>query len=363
MREMMIMNSASVSVHALRLNRWWGAVLAVAALATQTGCGKKAAADPGAAAAMAVPVIAVEAKLQPVVESLSLVGSLLANELVDIKSETEGTVQEIKFTEGQLVNKGDLLIRLDETKFASALAEAESNFKLSKATFERSQELSRNHLISQQEYDQAAATFELNRATVERRQRDLKDARIYAPFSGVISTRYVSPGQVIARDTRMTVLVDLDPVKVEINVPERFLSQVRVGQELDLSVAAFGAKKFRGKVYFVAPEVDPLTRTAVVKAEVPNPQHELSPGMFANLDLTLKVRDQAIVIPESALVMQQDKMSVWVVGADDSVQPRPVIVGLRMPGLIEITQGLQSGEKVITEGIQKMRPGGKVKAS
>lgn len=359
----MIMNSASVSVHALRLNRWWGAVLAVAALATQTGCGKKAAADPGAAAAMAVPVIAVEAKLQPVVESLSLVGSLLANELVDIKSETEGTVQEIKFTEGQLVNKGDLLIRLDETKFASALAEAESNFKLSKATFERSQELSRNHLISQQEYDQAAATFELNRATVERRQRDLKDARIYAPFSGVISTRYVSPGQVIARDTRMTVLVDLDPVKVEINVPERFLSQVRVGQELDLSVAAFGAKKFRGKVYFVAPEVDPLTRTAVVKAEVPNPQHELSPGMFANLDLTLKVRDQAIVIPESALVMQQDKMSVWVVGADDSVQPRPVIVGLRMPGLIEITQGLQSGEKVITEGIQKMRPGGKVKAS
>jgi len=130
-----------------------------------------------------------------------------------------------------------------------------------------------------------------------------------------------------------------------------------------LSVAAFGSKKFRGKVYFVAPEVDPLTRTAIVKAEVPNPQHELSPGMFANLDLTLKIRDQAIVIPESALVMQQDKMSVWVVGADDSVQPRPVIVGLRMPGLIEITQGLQSGEKVITEGIQKMRPGGKVKAS
>ncbi|HXU77803.1 MAG TPA: biotin/lipoyl-binding protein, partial [Methylomirabilota bacterium] len=104
------MNLASVSAHALRLNRWLGAVLAMAAVATQTGCGKKAAADPGAAAAMAVPVIAVEAKLQPVVESLSLVGSLLANELVDIKSETEGTVQEIKFTEGQLVNKGDLLI-------------------------------------------------------------------------------------------------------------------------------------------------------------------------------------------------------------------------------------------------------------
>src|SRR5262249_272893 len=149
---------------------------------------------------------------------------------------------------------------------ATALAEAESNFKLSKTTYERAQQLSREHLISQQEYDTAASTFELNKATVGRRQRDLKDARIYAPFSGVIGARYVSPGQVIARATRMTVLVDLDPVKVEISVPERFLSQVRVGQELELSVAAFGARKFRGKVYFVAPEVDPITRTAVVKA-------------------------------------------------------------------------------------------------
>jgi membrane fusion protein (multidrug efflux system) len=327
-----------------------------------SGCGKKAAPE-GGGAAMAVPVVAVEARLQPVVESLSLVGSVLANELVDIKSETEGTVQEIKFTEGQVVHKGDLLIRLDETKFATALAEAESNFKLSKATFERSQELSRSRLISQQEFDQAAATYELNRATVERRQRDLKDARIFAPFSGIISARYVSPGQVIARDTRMTVLVDLDPVKVEIGVPERFLGQVRVGQELEMTVAAFATNKFRGKVYFIAPEVDPLTRTAVVKAEVPNPEHQLRPGMFANLDLTLKVRDQAIVIPESALMMQQDKTSVWVVDADEMAQPRPVIVGLRMPGLVEITQGLQNGEKVITEGTQKVRPGGKVKAS
>jgi membrane fusion protein (multidrug efflux system) len=336
--------------------------LLMALLTPITGCGKKAAAGAGGGG-MAVPVIAVEAKLQPITESLSLVGSILANELVEIKSEADGTVQEIKFTEGQQVNKGDLLIRLDETKFTTALAEAESNFKLSKATFERAQELSKGRLISQQEYDQAAATFELNRATVERRQRDLKDARIYAPFSGVVGARIVSPGQVIARDTRMTVLVDLDPVKVEISVPERFLSQVHVGQELELSVAAFGTRKFRGQVYFVAPEVDPATRTALIKAQVANPQQELHPGMFANLDLTLKVRDAAVVIPESALVLQQDKTSVWVVDADETAQPRPVVIGLRMPGLIEITRGLQNGEKVITEGTQKVRPGGKVKAS
>src|SRR4029077_6553599 len=181
-----------------------------------------------------------------------------------------------------------------------------------------------------------------------------------APFSGVVGARYVSPGQVIAKDTRLTVLVDLDPVKAEVSVPERFLSQVRVGQELELSVAAFQNKKFRGKVYFVAPELDPATRTAVIKAQLPNTDRELKPGMFANLDLTLQVRDQAVVIPESALLLQQKNASVMVVGADDTVQFRPITVGFRMPGLIEVTHGLKSGERVITEGVQKVGPGAKV---
>jgi membrane fusion protein (multidrug efflux system) len=339
----------------------WPVLALVVCVVVISGCGKKPVA--GGGGGMVVPVVAVEAKRQPVTESLSLVGSILANEWVEIRSETEGTVQEINFQEGQQVTKGDLLIRLDETKFSTALAEAESSFKLSKANFERSEQLFKDRLVSQQDYDQAAAMYALNKATVERRKRDLKDTRLYAPFSGLVSARYVSPGQVIARDTRLTVLVDLDPVKVEVNVPERFLGQVRVGQELELSVAAFGNKKFRGKVYFVAPEVDPLTRTALVKAQIANAEHELRPGMFANLDLTLKVRDEAVVIPESALVQQQDKASVWVVGADDTAQPRAVVVGLRMPGFVEITGGLQSGERVITEGTQKVRPGGKVKAT
>src|SRR5215831_18562559 len=117
------------------------------------GCGKKS--DAGGAGGFAVPVVAAEARLEPVSESLSLVGSVLANEQVEIKSETDGTVQDINFNEGQPVNKGDLLIRLDETKFATALAEAESTFQLAKANFERAGHLSQDHTISRQEYDQA----------------------------------------------------------------------------------------------------------------------------------------------------------------------------------------------------------------
>jgi membrane fusion protein, multidrug efflux system len=311
---------------------------------------------------MAIPVITAEAKLMPVTESLSLVGSLLANEYVEIKSETEGVIEKINFEEGQRVNKGDLLIQLDETKFTTALVEAEAAYKLSEATYERAKQLNNDKLISSQEYDQAAAVFTANQASVERRKRDLKDTRIYASFSGYIGARTVSPGQVIARNTPLTVLVDLDTVKVEVSVPERFLGQLRIGQDLELSVAAYPGRKFRGRLYFVAPDVEPLSRTAVVKAQIPNAEHELKPGMFANLDLTLQVREKAVVIPEGALVFNQQTVTVWVIGQDETVKPRPVKLGVRMAGAVEIVQGLEPGENVVVEGIQKIMPGAKVKA-
>jgi membrane fusion protein (multidrug efflux system) len=322
------------------------------------GCSKKS--DAGAAGGFAVPVVAAEARLEPVSESLSLVGSIVANEQVEIKSETEGTVQDINFNEGQPVNKGDLLIRLDETKFSTALAEAESTFQLAKANFERAGHLAQDRTISRQEYDQAASAVNVSEAAMKRRERELKDARIYAPFSGIVGARYVSPGQVIDKNTRLTVLVDLNPVKVEMNVPERFLNQVRTGQQIEISVAAFQSKKFSGKVYFVSPELESTTRTAMVKAEIPNPDAELKPGMFANLDLTVKVRDQAVVIPEAAIMLQQTNASVFVVGPDNSVQFRPVRLGFRMPGRVEVLDGVRGGENVIVEGVQKVGPGAKV---
>ena len=326
-----------------------------------TGCSKKAVGAPGEI--FAVQVIAVEAKRQPVTESLSLIGSLAANEMVEIKAETEGIVQDILFGEGQRVEKGQLLIRLDETKIATALAEAESNFKLSQANFERAKQLFKGQLISQQDYDQVTASFDVNQATVDRRKRELKDTRICAPFAGIMGARIISPGQVIARDAVLSWLVDLDPIKVELNVPERFLSQVQVGQTLDLKVAAYPTNRFQGKVYFVAPSVDSNTRTTLVKAEIPNPKRELKPGMFANLDLTVNVRENSIVIPEAALsqLLDGNRAIVFAVDTNSTVQLRPVKLGLRLAGQVEIVGGLEAGEKVVVEGVQKIGPGAKVK--
>jgi membrane fusion protein (multidrug efflux system) len=326
------------------------------------GCQKQDAAG-RAAARQPVQVVAVEARRQSVSETLPLVGALAANEMVEIKSETEGTVQEILFQEGQFVKKGDLLVKLDETKFAASLAQAEANLKLAQATFERNQRLLQDKLISQQEFDQSASAYTVSLRVVDWMRRQLEDALIHAPFDGVISARQISPGQVISKNSTLTWLVDLDPVKVEFNVPERFLSQLRVGQPIQINVAAFPGSKFPGKVFFIAPYVDPEEHTALVKAEVPNPERALKPGMFANLDLTLTVREQAVVIPEAALsqMLEGNRANVLIVTETNTVDLRPVQLGVRLAGHVEVLSGLRGGEKVIVEGTQKVGPGSPVK--
>ena len=325
------------------------------------GCGKKktGAAPPK----MEMQVVVVEAKQQPISEIISLVGNLLANESVEIKSEIDGTIAEINFNEGQRVQKGDLLIRIDERKLAASVAESEANFKLSESNFKRSEQLLKEKLIAQQEFDQVSSQFQINKANLELKRQQLKDARIGAPFSGIVGGRNVSPGQVIAKNMTLTWLTDVDPIKVEVSVPERFVSQLKIGQSIAIKVATYPDKKFEGEVYFIAEQVDPATRTAFVKAKLPNPELLLKPGMFANIDLTLNVRENAVVIPETALnrVMEGNRANVFIVDEKSIAQMKPVKLGIRLAGKVEILEGIQAGDKVIVEGIQKIGPGSQVK--
>jgi membrane fusion protein (multidrug efflux system) len=339
-------------------------VPAAALLGAVTGC--RPGATPGAGGGgppggFAVQVVAVEAKRQPVTETIPLVGSIAPNEMIEVKAETDGIVREIAFDEGRRVEKGALLVALDETKLEADLREAQANAQLSQATFARTEQLFRDRLISQQEHDQAAATFAMTKAMLERRERDLRDARVVAPFAGLTGARQISPGQVISRSTTLTWLVDLDTVKVEVNVPERVLNQLRVGQAVEFKVAAFPGETFRGEVYFISPQLDEGTRTALVKARIPNPDHKLRGGMFANLDLALQLRDQALVIPEPAIINNGDATMVFAVTGTNTAAMRPVKIGLRLAGQAEVLEGLGAGEKVVVEGTQKLFPGAAVK--
>lgn len=325
------------------------------------GCGNKKGSDMAARmAGMSVNVVAVQAKKQSIEDKISLVGSMAANESVEIKSEIDGAIEEIKFEEGQNVEKGQLLIAVDKSKLEASLAQAEANLKLAETTGKRYQSLVESQAISKQEFDQAQGSLEAARASADLVRAQLRDATIEAPFAGVMGERLISVGQFITKGASLTFLISQNPMKAEFHIPEKYLGRLKEKQTIEIAVAAYPNEVFKGEVYFIDPQINALTRTALVKALVPNLDRKLRVGMFANLDLIVNVREDAIVIPETALIPKDEEVSVFVIDAESKAQPRLVKVGIRMADFVEILSGLAADEKVITEGFQKIGPGSKV---
>jgi membrane fusion protein (multidrug efflux system) len=338
-----------------RLGRAAGAALGlVAALAA--GCGRG---GPGGHGEMVVNVVVFASRQQAVQERVPLVGTLEANEAVALMSELDGTVETVRFEEGQPVAAEDVLLEFDRGKLRASLAAAVAELQAAEARLARYQHLVDSGAVSRQELDDAAAARERLSAAADLAQEHLRDAVVRAPFDGAIGERLVSPGQFVTRGEPLAWVVDLDPIKAEFRVPERYLGRLKPGQSVDVRVAAYD-KRFTGEVTFVDPQVDEATRTVLVKAAIPNPDGALRRGMFANLDLILQVRPRAVVIPESALLLRGETASVFVV-EEDVAQPREVTAGLRLPGFVEIASGLKPGELVVVEGTQKLRPGASVK--
>ena len=326
------------------------------------GCKK---ADPGTAdeGAFAVPVVVAEAKLEPISERIFVVGTLAPNEVVDIKSEIDARVEELGFDEGEAVNRGQILFKLDDAKLRAAVNLADANFLLAETVLERNRSLLESRSISQQELDRSVATHAATQASLELARQNLIDATILAPFDGVMGARMISPGQVVNQGTILTTIVDTSPLKAEFNMPERFIGQLTIGQTIEIRVTAYETETFSGEVYFISPQVNTSSRTVLMKARVPNDDGRLIPGMFGNLDLILNVKESAIVIPESPVSYRGDLASVYVVTPEGEADLRSVRVGIRLAGRLEITEGVAVGERVVIEGTQKIGPGSPVSIS
>lgn len=340
------------------------AAVAAGAYLYQRGNGQAAAVAAPAPAAKAgggMPVEAEVVRNERLAREIIAVGGLRSDESVKLSPEISGRIHSIHFSEGQAVQSGELLFRLDDSVYAAELDQARASLRLSQADHDRAQELFARKLVSVRERDTAAARLDVDRATVALAEARLAKTRIRAPFAGVAGLRSVSPGDYVTPGQALAPLEALSVLKADFRLSEGALSAIRVGQSLNLEVDAFPGEVFPGKVYAIDPRLSEESRSVGVRARVPNADRRLRPGLFAKVKLVISEKPQAILVPEQAIVPQGDKPFVYVI-AEGKAALRPVELGLRAGGRVEIVSGLSEGETVITAGMQKIGPGSPVMA-
>ncbi len=327
--------------------------LAVLASAALSGCGG----GPGGPPGFSVNVITAPVLVTDVVQSFQAGGSLAPDEAVDLVSESGGRVEAIRIQEGARVAKGDVLFEVDLQKAVANLATARARKNVAQSTANRAASLLKAGAVSQDDNDQAQAELENARANLIEAERRITNARIAAPFDGRVGARQVSPGQVVPPGAHLARLIDDDPVKIAVNLPERFAGRIDTGSRLDISITAAPDQTWTGSVYFVSPEVDARTRTFLIKGTIPNPDGRLKPGMFADATVEMGVDRDALLVPESAIVQGVGQATLFAVSPEGKAQARSVVLGQRLPGQVQVLSGVAAGDVVITEGVQKVRDG------
>ena len=332
------------------------AAIGVAALAALlAGCGDDAPAASGGGGGGAESVAVVTSPIveKPLAVEVEALGTARANEAVEITAKSANTVITIRFDEGQLVKRGDLLVELDAAQARADLAAAEAALAETKSAYARSRTLLSQQALSQAQLEQIEATLLANEARVAASKARLSDTMIRAPFDGRMGLRRVSVGALVSPGAVITTLDDTSTMKVDFDVPEIFLSVLKPGLAVRAKSAAYPDESFDGSIESVDSRVDPVTRSIKVRAKLPNREGRLRAGMFLTVLVT---RDPlpGLVVPEQALVPERGEVYVFVV-ADGRALRRVVTIGRRSPGEVEILSGVVAGERVVIEGTQQIR--------
>lgn len=340
----------------------------VLALSATVGCSKKETPAAGAGApggrpgsarsAQAVEVVPLERRdLQ---ETLNLVGTLAANESADIRPEIGGLVRAIYFEEGQPVKQGEVMLKIDDSELQAQFAQVQARYNLAKLNVDRSSNLSETRTIPQSEFDRALSEFAAAEAERSLLQLRLEKTEVKAPFDGIAGSRVISPGDFVTTSTVVTNVNDLSRMKIEFQVPERYLAKVKPGskvQALIRSETSDSETAIDGEVYFVSSTIDRASRASEVKAILAKPPGSLRPGMFANITLVLDVREQVLAVPEGAILADVRGVQIIVVAEKDGAkiaQFVPVKTGLRTRGLVEVSPvkgDLATGTEVVASGV------------
>jgi membrane fusion protein (multidrug efflux system) len=306
-----------------------------------------------------VAVITTQPVSKEFAHEVEALGTVRANESVDITAKVADRIAAIRFTEGQQVRKGEVLAELDSGEARADLAAAKAAESDSRSQYRRSQELFQTRALSEAQLDQLQATMLANEARVAAAQSRVDDRVITAPFSGRVGLRNVSLGGLVNPGDIITTLDDLSVVKLDFSVPEVFLATLKPGLTVQARSSAYPQEVFAGRVASIDTRVDSVSRSVAIRALVDNSDGRLRPGMFMTLRLT-RSEGEALMLAEQAIVPENDSHFVFVVDGGRA-QKRQVTIGRRRPGEVEILDGLTIADRVVVDGTLNVRDGSAVR--
>lgn len=293
------------------------------------------------------------AKHEKFENNIVVTGSLMANESVELASEISGKIDHIFFKEGQYVQKGKLLVQTNVADLEANLQRVRYTAELNSATEKRQKRLLDKEAISKEEYEIAFTNLKTTQAEIEGLKAEVAKSKISAPFSGTIGLRYVSEGSYITPSTKIASLYNVDPIKVEFTVPSRYTGLIKKGTEITFLTEA-GSEENHATVYAVEPQIDPVTRTLTVRAQTANPDNSMIPGQFIRINLNLASKDDAILIPTTAIMPKADGHTVFVV-RNGEAHVVEVQLGERTANRVEVLEGITVGDTVAIAGVPQLK--------
>jgi membrane fusion protein (multidrug efflux system) len=314
-----------------------------------------------------VSVEVAKVEITQLVDDAQTVGSLRSRQGVMVRPEISGRITQLNFRDGERVRKGQLLVQLDDQLPQAQVKQSQAELSIAQANHKRNQELLAQNFISQRTVDESAASLEVAQAKLALSVATAARLKITAPFDGITGIRSANVGDYLKDGSDIVNLEDIDAVFVDYRLPERFQTRLKKGQRATVDLDALPGRKFEAVVLAIDPLIDANGRSVGVRGCIDNRQLTLRPGMFARVTTVFGERNQARVIPEEAIVPQGGKVFVIkVVDNGDAANPAKVSqrtevkVGIRRPGRVEIVEGLEPDDVVVTAGHQRLQKDGTV---
>lgn len=304
-------------------------------------------------------VVLHELSEQNVTESLQAIGTTRSFEAIELTSTVTERVIAMPMTEGRAVTKGTVLVELEKAEEQALLAGAQVELVEHQREFARIEDLVRKRSVPSSELDKRQSLIDGAKARIAEMKARVAERTLTAPFDGVLGLRNLSVGALARPGDVITTLDAIDQLHVDFELPEKHLSRVRVNQKISALSPAYPERAFTGIIETLDSRIDPVSRSLKVRATLDNDQHLLRPGMLLTVDIISSNR-QALMVPEQAVFMRGEQHYVYIVDSENTAAERPVTIGIRQKGIVEIIDGLAPGDQIVLQGLLKVKPGSKV---